>query len=145
MIAAVSPQLRRGLVLRFGVEDGSDAHAAAVAYAWEHQHRIVAMSNPAGYLFRVGQTAAKRIRRSGRRHAEPERSTNVTHASDVPELDAALARLRPQQRAATVLVHGYGYSYHEVAELLGTTDAAIRNDVHRGLAALRRQLDLKDS
>jgi DNA-directed RNA polymerase specialized sigma24 family protein len=41
---------------------------------------------------------------------------------------------------AVVLVHCFGYRYREVAELLGVSEAAVTNHVHRGLARLRSML-----
>jgi DNA-directed RNA polymerase specialized sigma24 family protein len=38
------------------------------------------------------------------------------------------------------MVHCYGYRYRDVAEVLGVSDAAVTNHVHRGLARLRTLL-----
>ena len=40
-----------------------------------------------------------------------------------------------------LLVHGYGYSYREVADLLEVTEAAVTNYAHRGLKKLRSRLE----
>ena len=37
--------------------------SGALAYGWQHWDRIGAMANPVGYLFRVGQSAARTDRR----------------------------------------------------------------------------------
>src|SRR5437763_9353872 len=58
------PRLRRALVAAYGPERGSEAVAEAMAYAWERWDRVQTMDNPAGFLYRVGQS---RTRRLGRR------------------------------------------------------------------------------
>lgn len=37
-----------------------------MAWGWEHAGELAAMTNPAGYLFRVGQSAARRYRKFDR-------------------------------------------------------------------------------
>jgi hypothetical protein len=61
--AAYGVRLRAGLVAAYGPEVGVEAASDALAYGWEHWDRIGATRNPAGYLFRVGQSAARRYRR----------------------------------------------------------------------------------
>ena len=68
---SVTPRLRAALVAAYGVDIGSDAAAEAMAYAWEHWDRVGEMGNPAGYLYRVGQTAARRLRRPERLFRHP--------------------------------------------------------------------------
>jgi DNA-directed RNA polymerase specialized sigma24 family protein len=48
-----------------------------------------------------------------------------------------LAVLSPDQRVCVLLVHGFGWTYNEVAELLGMKRSEVNNHVHRGLAHLR--------
>ncbi len=57
------------------------------------------------------------------------------------DLADALARLRRPERVAVVLVHAHGWSYGEVADVLGVTVAAVTNHVHRGLQRLRAALE----
>ena len=59
-IADATVRLRRALVARYGVELGVEACAEATAWAWANRERLLAMANPVGYLFRVGQTAVRR-------------------------------------------------------------------------------------
>ena len=57
---ADSARLRAGLVAAYGPDVGADAAAEAMAYAFEHWDRLSSMSSPVGYLYRVGQTEARR-------------------------------------------------------------------------------------
>jgi RNA polymerase sigma factor (sigma-70 family) len=131
-------QVRRALLARWGAEIGSDAWSDVVVWAWEHRERLADMTNPAGYLYRVGQSAAKRQLRW---YQSPPL---LTEPSSVDGYDgdvfAALERLKPRQRVAVLLVHGHGASYAEAADVLGVSVAAVTNYVHRGMRQLRRAL-----
>ena len=140
--------LRRALVARYGPEVGTEVAADAIAYAWQHWDRLQTMPNATGYLYRVAQSAAKRQHRWQRAITLPaERpQRDVAGDSDVDPLTsaalpAALARLKPDERVAVVLVHGYSWSYQEVADLLDVPVSTIRNHVHRGLVRLRTTLE----
>jgi DNA-directed RNA polymerase specialized sigma24 family protein len=58
----VEPRLRRAFVGTAGVEAAGDAAAEALAWARESWERVQTMENPAGYLFRVGQSRSRRRR-----------------------------------------------------------------------------------
>ena len=134
-------RLRRALIARYGVESGTEAAADALRYAWEHWDRISAMANPVGYLYRVGQSASRRERRWRREVSFPSRDASYVDSSVDGELFDVLARLTTPQRESVLLVHAYGWSYEQVAEVLGIRVTAVRNHVHRGTAKLRRLLD----
>jgi predicted RNA polymerase sigma factor len=54
------PRLRRALAAAAGIEAGREATAEALAYGWEHWDRVGSMENPAGYLYRVGRSKARK-------------------------------------------------------------------------------------
>jgi RNA polymerase sigma factor (sigma-70 family) len=140
-VAADGERLRRALVASYGVELGSDAHADALAWAWEHWPRLAGMTNPVGYLFRVGQSATRRQRRWRRPVVLPREFDDVGTGDLGVQLDAALVALPARQRAVAILVHGYGYSYAEVSEMTGASPASVRSDLHRAMARLRSRLE----
>ena len=55
-------------------------------------------------------------------------------------LEAALARLTPEQRDAFVMKHVDGRSYEEMAELLGVGVDALKMRVHRARDAMRAMM-----
>jgi RNA polymerase sigma factor (sigma-70 family) len=130
------PKLRRALVAAYGPDLGRDAASEALAYAWEHWDRLSEMANLPGYLFRIGQTRGIRRKRQPIVHDSP--SWPEYHFE--PALPAALAALSERQRLAVVLVHGYGYTLHEVAELTGLRKGSVQTHATRGLARLRTAL-----
>jgi RNA polymerase sigma-70 factor (ECF subfamily) len=138
-IVVAQPRLRRAFVARFGVEHGNDVTADVVAYAWEHWESLAGTANPIGYLYRVGQSRARRYRRWARPIALPmEPSFPGVHVE--PGLGAALGRLSADQRVAVILVHSYGWTYAEAAEALDVPISTFRNHLHRGMTRLRTNL-----
>jgi DNA-directed RNA polymerase specialized sigma24 family protein len=138
--SVAEPRLRRALVAAYGPERGREAAAEGLAFAWEHWDELRTMNNPIGYLYRVGQSRTR-----------PRKSRAVFGRPDAgelwvePGLAGALAQLSDRQRVAVVLVHGFGWSLREVADLTGTAPTTIQNHVARGLARLRAALEALDA
>jgi RNA polymerase sigma factor (sigma-70 family) len=134
-VVASESKLRQSLMAAFGGEVGRDAAADALEYGWEHWGRVSAMENPVGYLYTVGRSRAIReLRRVGAMFE----AVDAARAPEVePKLPSALAALSERQRTVVLLVHGYGWTQIEVAELLGLSRSSVRNHLERGLAALR--------
>ena len=146
MFEAVEPRLRRALVAWYGPLVGKEAAADALSWAWEHRHRLDGVGNIGGYLFRVGQSAAKREKTESRRPIEsPKRAECWERESSYePRLDAAMASLSGQQRAAVLMVHGYGYSLREASDVLGVSLGTLRTHLGRGLERLRNELEVSN-
>lgn len=144
LCAEVEPRLRRALVAAYGTELGAEATADALAWGWEHFERLEAMDNGAGYLWRVGQTSVRRRSRQ-RRWSLPDPGGDAGDRLPIePALAGGLAGLSPRQRTAVLLVHGYGYSLTEAAEVMGCRVRTLRNHLDRGLASLRTHLGVTD-
>ena len=133
----VEPRLRRGLVATLGLQDGGEATAEAMVYAWEHWDRVEAMGNPAGYLYRVGCHSRARTRPS--RWLFPEVEEERWPWVE-PGLPAALHRLSRAQRTVVVLLHCFDWSQTEVADLLGVARGSVQTYDERALGKLRRAL-----
>lgn len=130
--ALAEPRLRRALVAAHGGERGREATAEALAWAWEHWNEVEGMVNPIGYLYRVG-----RSRTRGRRHRVVfARADGGDHWVE-PGLGVALAALTERQRLAVGLVHGYGWTLREVADVCGLRVTTVQNHLERGTARLR--------
>ena len=138
-VKEAEPRLSHALAAAYGPEVGAEATADALAWGWEHWRKVRKMRNAAGYLYRVGQTKA-------RRYFRPQAAFPSVPAAEVPsvnpELPAVLESLTPNQRAAVVLVHGYGYTEREVAELIGISRWSVRTHVDRALIRLRSALEV---
>lgn len=116
-----------------------DATSEALAYGWERWDRLSAMDNPAGYLFRVGQTAARRLTRRPVGFPEPA-STAIPDFE--PGLLPALVALSEQQRVCVMLVHAFGWPIVDVAELLDISHSSARTHLLRGMQHLRDALEV---
>lgn len=140
-LAQVEPQLRRALVAAYGPQDGREAAAEAIAWAWEHQGRLKVVDNLGGYLYRVGQTAARKARRRLDPASWPHAAVRATTHVE-PDLMEALAGLSERQRQVVLMVHGYDYTLTETAETLGCSVSSVRVHLTRALAALRTRLEV---
>ena len=137
-VAEVEPRLSIALAAVFGQEAGRDATAAALGYGWEHWGRLRTMTNPAGYLYRVGRS-------SQRRRKEPVLlpvPASLEHDVE-PALPDALGTLSERQRLVVVLVHGYEWTRREVSELTGMSVSTVDSHLARGLARLRSELGVE--
>jgi DNA-directed RNA polymerase specialized sigma24 family protein len=140
LVARVRPRLARAFVAAYGRDRGQEALGEAMAVAWERFAEVAAMDNPAGYLYRVGQSRSR-----PRRRVETTRlpAPNELGLPDVePGLPAALKALSERQRVCVVLVHGFGWTHQEVAELLDLSRSSVQNHVERGLARLRTEMGM---
>ena len=133
-------RLRRVLVAREGVEVGNDICAEALAVVWEDWDRVGRMANPAGYAYRIAQSANRRHIRWRRGVEFPREHLEQPHEDAVGDIFLSLGELKPLQRTCVVMVHAHGWSYREVADILDISVAAVTNHVHRGLTQLRKAL-----
>ncbi len=139
--STVGKRLRAGLIAAYGPDLGLDVTAEALAYGWEHWPRVSAMENPAGYLYRVAQTAA---RRAHRRHGFLPPASSPDIQDFEPRLLPALEELTETQRTCVVMVHAYGWGQTEVAELLEISPSSVRTHIARALDRLQRALEVSN-
>src|SRR5689334_16834569 len=134
------PRLRHALGASFGVAMGSEASAAALSWAWETWPRAAGLANPVAYLYKVGRSSLRLDRvREAPRPRVPDAAVELEPFD--PDLMGALAGLTEQQRGAVVLVHGFGWTLAEAAEVLGIKVSSVRNHTRRGIAKLQAALE----
>ena len=136
------PRIRHALVAAFGPEVGTEASADAMSIAWERWDSIVRRPNPAGYVWGIGRNCARK--RMSRRHQlfpapAPSREPWIE-----PGLPAAIEHLSEKQRTAVLLTSGYGWTFREVAELMGVGVSTVQAHVERGMTKLRDELGVHD-
>jgi DNA-directed RNA polymerase specialized sigma24 family protein len=139
LVVELAPRLRAALVAAYGVEVGGEAAAEAVVWALERQDRVASLENPAGYLYRVGQTAARKARR-------PTRLLPETPNQELPDIEPglipALEGLSEQQRIVVVMVLALDWSQAAVAELLEVSPSTVAAHLRRGMQSLRTSLEV---
>ena len=137
--ARAEPRLRAALTSLYGAEMGREATSEAMAWAYEHWDRVGPLQHQVAYLFRVGQSRTRRLRR--RRVL-----FSATTATPMPEVDprliGALAALPERQRVAVTLVHGHDWSHADVAALMGISASTVATHVTRAVASLRTALEV---
>ena len=139
-VVEVELRLRRALVAALGVEAGREATADALTYGWEHWGRVSLLENPAGYLYRVGRSKGRRYLV---RHVTFPVLASAEDPLVEPGLSDALGGLSERQRVCLMLVHGYGWKYDEVGELLGIGPGTVHRHAERGLAGVRSALEVR--
>lgn len=101
------------------------------------------------WCFRVATNAAlDEARRRGRRPTPAETLPEPVDAragiddrvADALDIDAALARIPPEYRAALALRDLNGYDYAEIGRILDLPPGTVRSRISRGRAALANQL-----
>jgi len=127
------PKLRRAFVATYGADQGRDAAAEALTYAWQHWERVEQMDNPMGYLYRVGQSKS-RARRTPAIFPAPDNAAGVWVEPKLPE---ALVALSERERLAVVLIEGFDWTFREVAELADVSVSSVQSYFERGLRKLR--------
>jgi RNA polymerase sigma factor (sigma-70 family) len=132
-------RLRIALTASFGVADGRTAAVDALSWAWENWDRVKNMSNPVGYLYRVGQTSARRIRPRPIPVIGDDVHLDAQRIS--PELVKAISDLSDQQRTAVMLVHAFGWTVRDVGEVLDLAPSTVQTHSERALARLRNTLE----
>lgn len=92
--ATSARKVRAALVVAYGPDVGVDAASEAMAYGWENWERLEAMANPAGYMFRVGQTAARKLNRPQGLLPDPppDRLPDIDWPRYVAKVEAAARR-----------------------------------------------------
>jgi RNA polymerase sigma-70 factor (ECF subfamily) len=142
-VADAQVRLRRAFVARYGVDLGVEACSESITWAYANRSRLIGMTNPVGYLYRVGQTA---VRTQVRWKRAPMFPVEVAD-NDLPlpdeGLHVAMTKLNRDQRCAVMLVHAYGYPYADAASLLDIPVSTLKNHLNRGLARLRQLLEKK--
>ena len=124
LVLALRPRLFQAFVACRGLDGAADAAAEALAYTFEHWDRIQHMDNPAGYLYRVGQSRTR-----PRRPLSLPAPETVGVPEVEPALIPALLRLPETQRTAVWLVHACEWRYAEVAEAMDTSVSMVGNHV----------------
>jgi RNA polymerase sigma factor (sigma-70 family) len=128
-------------------EDAEDVTQAAFLNAYRALQRGNEPEKPKAWLFTIAQNVTRRrfrTRAASAQQVELDVDLLVAPEAEGPtatEIRAALARLRPKQRAALVLREVAGFSYAEIADELGLSISAVETLIFRGRRALRVELE----
>lgn len=136
-VKETEPKLSHAFYAAYGPETGADVTSEALEYAWGHWDRVGSMENPAGFLYRVGQSRARWY------HRPRVFFPSIRAESDrrfEPALPDALGALSRNQRIAVVLIFAFEWTEQEVADLLGVSRSTVRTHLERGRSRLQSSL-----
>lgn len=140
------PGLYRALALTLGDPDlAAEAVDEAMARAYQRWRRVCGYDNPAGWVYRVGLNwAISRSRKRGRvvtvAAVHDERGCTDPAPPD-DDLTAAVAALPDKQRQVVVLRYHLDWSIDKIGAALALPAGTVKSRLHRGLAALRENLE----
>ena len=128
-----------------GPTDAPDCYQETLVSALRAYPRLAHGSNLRGWLFTIAHRKAldshrARSRRAVPVGAVPERAAPPPPAGDDAGLWDAVRALPPKQRGAVVARYVGDLPYAEIAEILGCTEDAARQNVRAGLERLRKEL-----
>jgi DNA-directed RNA polymerase specialized sigma24 family protein len=143
-------QLLRALRTHLSPEYALEALADAYAYCWKRWPEIETLNNKIGYTYRIAERSGTRAEMRDRKHASDFQLSANPNAEPVwfdhyQSDDTTIAILRDlptRQRACVLLIHGYGWTYKQTAEVLDLPLTTVTNEATRGLQRLRANSSL---
>jgi RNA polymerase sigma-70 factor (ECF subfamily) len=126
-----------------------DAVSEAFTRAFARWERVAVMERPEAWVYTVAMNV---VRRGGRRAGTERRLLRRMHAPDAappahesePELWAAVDALPPRQREAVALRYVLGFSQHEVALAMHTSDGTAASTLAKARAGLAQRLGVTE-
>ncbi|WP_206185943.1 RNA polymerase sigma factor [Sphingosinicella sp. BN140058] len=131
----------RGFLMRLASGDADDLAQETFLRAWSRAETYGGGGRYRAWLLGIAwktflmNARARKRRPLGSADPAPERAAPVDTEQEAIVADA-LARLRPEDRAAVLLCHLLGHSHHEAAEILGFPLGSLKSRVARGTAQL---------
>lgn len=139
-------KIYRGLALVLASDEiAREAADEAMTRAYAHWHKVSRLSNPAGWVFRVGLNWATSWWRKTRRERAP--LTDAVHPRTVPPdpvglaARTALGLLPLNQRTVVVCRVLLELSTAETAVALAISEGTVKSRLSRALTALRTALE----
>ncbi len=121
---------------------------------WDRADSFAGRSRVSTWIFGIAyKKALKRLEREGRYRSEPlSDHYQESHHSDSADdevsalqlqetLDKALGKLSASHRSVVELTYQFGYSYNEIAEILGCPVNTVKTRMFHARARLRRILE----
>ncbi|MFL6205306.1 MAG: RNA polymerase sigma factor [Acidimicrobiales bacterium] len=144
LLDANGADLHRFCVAQAGPHHGPDCFQDAVISALRAYPQLDDARNLRGWLFTIAHHKVLDHHRATARRAVPAGSVPERGVADVPAVDddlwQAVARLPDKQRGAVTMRYLGDLPYADIGVALGCSEAAARQNVRAGLAALRLEV-----
>lgn len=127
-------------------DDCGDAIQEAIVKAFSKMHTLKKDSYGKTWLIRIVMNECYAIMRKGKRvvplenHMVKEPSEQWEQ-EDYSDLYEAISRLTEQTRLSVTLYYMEGYSIKEIADLMDTTESAVKNRLARAREKIRGELE----
>lgn len=128
-------------------ESAEDAVQEAVAKAWRGMHRLRKGGSSQAWFFTIVANQCRDLRRASRRTVlslfeipEPNVADHAEVVARDLDLERALARLSPKQRAVLFLRYTMDMPPAEMAAVLGWRAGTVKSRLHRALRQLERDM-----
>jgi RNA polymerase sigma factor (sigma-70 family) len=140
-------ELHRFLVASVGPHDGADCFQETLLAALRSYPTLRSSANLRGWLFTIAHRKIIDHARRRDRQGQPVASPPEGAVSDPDGSDgsvwAAVAGLPPKQRSAVVQRYVLDRPYADIAEVIGCSEEAARQNVRAGLRRLRQEEELR--
>lgn len=137
-------------------EEARDVTQEALIRLWEHRAAVADPAAARPWLLRtahnlcIDRLRQRRARGTASLDDVAEPAAGPASAPDRPaearsrraEVERALARIPPRDRALLLLREVHGHSYEELAALLDAPVGTLKSLLHRARARLRREVEL---
>ena len=144
LLDAHGADLHRFCVAQAGPDHGPDCFQEAVLSALRAYPEVRDARNLRGWLFTIARHKVLDHHRASARRPPPVAASPdhaaVPRPSDDGDLWRAVGRLPDKQRTAIALRYLGDLPYIDIAAVLGCSEAAARQNVRAGLAALRQEV-----
>ena len=144
LLDAHSPDLHRFCLAQAGPHHGPDCFQETVVSALRAYADLTDAGNLRGWLFTIAHHKVLDHHRATTRRPVPVPDVPDRVSSDGPVVDddlwVAVGRLPEKQRGAIALRYLGDLPYADIGAVLGCSDAAARQNVRAGLAALRQEV-----
>ena len=145
LLDAHAADVHRFLVASVGPHDGDDLFQDTVVSALRAYSRLRNADNLGGWLFTIAhRKVIDEARRRARRAVPAGDPPEVAHLDPDGLGDAAVwdavRQLPPKQRSAVVQRYLLDRPYAEIAVVIGSSEAAARQNVRAGLQRLRQEV-----
>jgi RNA polymerase sigma factor (sigma-70 family) len=144
LLDAHGADLHRFCLAQAGPHHGPDCFQEAVVAALRAYPRLQDARSLRGWLFTIAHHKVLDHHRATSRRAVPVGALPDHGSDDVPAIDddlwAAVARLPEKQRGAVTMRYLGDLPYADIGDALGCSEAAARQNVRAGLAALRLEV-----
>jgi RNA polymerase sigma-70 factor (ECF subfamily) len=125
-------------------EDALDLSQETFLKAYRALGRLEEVDRFPQWIFRIARNEAVSLHRRNRFRADDEdaeaASDLATAAAPPMRVQAALERLKPDQREVVVLKVYQGFKFHEIAEILDSPVSTIKSRLYSALEALKETL-----